>query len=148
MKYLVREKEVTCPNNENHHIKKNGHKSGTQRYWCHDCKLSFSLTDKTIIKYSSINYHQIKKLLSCMYDYKPLSETALEIGLSKTSTFELQMRIFDAIENMYGNAKLKEEVQVDKMYVRTSFKGFKNGAMPRPARYNGNSNLISGISKD
>lgn len=148
LKYLTREKKITCPNNANHRIKKNGHKNRTQRYWCHDCKISFSLTDKTIIKYSKINYYQIKKLLSCMYDYKPLYEIALEIGLSKTSTFELQMRIFEAIENIYGDIKLKEEIQADEIYVRISFKGFKNGAMPRPPRYNGNSNLTSGISKD
>lgn len=148
LEYLEQEKVIKCPFNCNHKIKKNGHKNGTQRYWCYICKKSFSITDSTIVKHSSLSYHQFKKLLQCMYDYKPLNETALEIGISKTSTFEIQIRIFDVLDNIYNDVILSEVIQADEKYVRTSFKGFKNENMPRPARYNGNTHLTSGISKD
>ena len=31
LEYLERQKNIKCPIDENHHIKKNGHKNGTQR---------------------------------------------------------------------------------------------------------------------
>ena len=40
LEYLERNKEIVCPVNYNHHIKKNGHKNETQRIWCYDCKKS------------------------------------------------------------------------------------------------------------
>jgi transposase-like protein len=148
LEYIDKCKTIVCPINENHHIKRNGHKDGTQRFWCHDCKKSFSISEGSISKYSSLNYYQIKKLLQCMYDFKPLNEIASEIGISKTSTFELEIRIFDALDQIENSTILSEVVQADEMYIRTSFKGFKNGKMPRPSRYNGNSDLTSGISED
>ena len=149
LNYLNREKNnIKCPINEEHKIKKNGHKSGTQRYYCKDCNKSFSITNGTIIKYSNLNYNQFKTFLKCMYDYKPLNETALEVGISKTATFELQIRIFAALDQIYSRILLKGEIQVDEKYVRTSFKGFRPEQMPRPSRHNGNSDLTSGISED
>ena len=63
LEYLERNKKIKCSNNDNHHIKKNGHKNGTQRYWCYDCKKSFTITNNTILKYSKLTYHQLKTLL-------------------------------------------------------------------------------------
>lgn len=148
IEYLERNKNIVCPINENHHIKKNGHKNKTQRYWCYDCKKSFSITHNSIIKYSYLNYLQLKKLLQCMYDYMPLNEIALEVGISETSVFELEIKIFDALDQMSENTILRGIVQVDEKYVRISFKGTPHDKMPRASRYNGNSNLISGISND
>ena len=71
LEYLERNKIIKCPIDKNHYIKKNGHKNGTQRYWCHNCKKSFSITHDSIIEYSCLNYHQLKKLLQCVYDNKP-----------------------------------------------------------------------------
>ena len=83
-----------------------------------------------------------------MYDYKPLNETALEIGISKTAVFEIEIRLFDALENINSNHKLKGVIQVDEKYISTSFKGFSEEKMPRISRHNGEDNRISGISND
>lgn len=148
LEYLERKKTIVCPIDKNHHFKKNGHKDGTQRYWCYDCCKSFSITHDSVVKYSSLNYLQLKKLLQCMYDYKPLNETALEIGISKTSVFEIEIKIFDSLDQISNAKLLKGIIQVDEKYVRISFKGTPKNKMPRDARYNGNKNLISGISND
>lgn len=148
LEYLERNKKINCPNDNLHRIKKNGHKNGTQRYWCHDCNKSFSITYNSIAKSSYLNYFQFKKLLQCMYDYKPLKETALEVNVSETSAFELEIKIFDALNQMYNNKLLKGVVQVDEKYVRISFKGIPHDKMPRPSRYDGHSDLTSGISDD
>ena len=148
LEYLEKHKNVKCPKNQNHRIKKNGHKNGTQRYWCYDCECSFSETNNSILDSSIINYYQFRTLLQCMYDYKTLKETAFEIKLSKTSTFELQIRIFNSLDQIYENIKLREIIQADEKYVRTNFKGFKPSQMPRPSRHDGHHDLISGTSND
>lgn len=148
IEYLERKKNIECPNNKNHRIKKNGHKNGTQRYWCYDCEKSFSITYNSLVEYSYLNYFQLKKFLQGMYDYKPLSEIASEVGITKTSAFELQIKIFEALDQILDNKILRGIVQVDEKYVRISFKGFSPEDMPRPSRYDGHSNLISGISDD
>lgn len=148
LEYLERQKNIKCPIDENHHIKKNGHKNGTQRYWCYDCKSSFPITNSSIVKYSKLTYKQFKTLLQCMYDYKPLVETALEVGISETSIFEIEIRIFEALDKIHNDIILKGIVQVDEKYISTSFKGFSKEKMPRPSRYNGKDDRISGISND
>ena len=67
LEYLERNKEIVCPVNYNHHIKKNGHKNETQRIWCYDCKKSYTITYNTILSHSTLNYEQFKKMLQCMY---------------------------------------------------------------------------------
>lgn len=148
LEYLEREKEITCPIDKSHRIKKNGHKNETQRYWCHDCKKSFSITENSIAKSSFLTYQQFKKFLQCMYDFKSLVETSLEVGISETSCFELQIRIFSIINQAFENKKLKGETQVDEKYIRTSFKGMCKEKMPRASRHDGHTELTSGISKD
>ena len=149
LEYLERNKKINCPNGGSlHRIKRNGHKNGTQRYWCYNCEKSFSITHNSIVKYSYLNYFQLKKLLQCMYDYKPLIETALEVNISETSAFELEIKIFDALDQIYNNELLKGTIQVDEKYVRISFKGMPRDKMPRQSRYDGHSNLTSGISND
>ncbi len=148
LEYLERKKNIKCPLDKNHRIKKNGHKSQSQRYWCYDCQKSFSITYNSITRSSKLTYNQLKTFLQCMYDYKPLSETALEVGISQTSVFELEIKIFDALDKIYNKIILKGIIQADEKYVRTSFKGFPKNKMPRISRHNGKENRISGISKD
>lgn len=83
-----------------------------------------------------------------MYDYKQLNETALEVGISETSVFEIEIKIFDSLDQISNTKLLKGIIQVDEKYVRISFKGTPINKMPRDSRYNGNTNLISGISND
>ena len=56
LEYLERTIKICCPINETHHIKKNGHKNNTQRIWCYDCEKSYSITHKSILEHSILNY--------------------------------------------------------------------------------------------
>lgn len=148
LEYLKKSKTIECDINPNHRVKKNGKKDGVQRYYCNDCKKSIPLTKNTILEHLKLTYNQLKILLRCMYDYKSLTEISLEIGLCRTSVFELQIRIFSALEIIHNDEILEGIVQVDEKYERTSFKGFPKEKMPRCSRYNGKDNHISGISND
>ena len=148
MEYLKKSKTIECDINPNHRVKKNGKKDGVQRYYCNDCKKSIPLTKNTMLEHLKLTYNQLKILLRCMYDYKSLTEISLEIGLCRTSVFELQIRIFSALEIIHNDEILEGIVQVDEKYERTSFKGFSKEKMPRCSRYNGKDGHISGISND
>ncbi len=148
LEYLESIVPICCPVNVKHHTKKNGHKSGTQRIWCYDCNTSYSITNKSIIEHSILNYYQLKNLLKSMYDFKPLEEIAHELNIDKSTVFESQIRIFEALEQLNSNNKLSGIVQADEKYIRINFKGTPRDKMPRPSRKNGSTNLTSGISND
>jgi len=147
LEYLESIVPICCPVNISHHTKKNGHKSGAQRIWCYDCNVSYTITNKSIIEHSILNYYQLKSLLQLMYDFKPLEEISQELGIDKSTVFESQIRIFDALDQL-NDSKLSGVVQIDEKYIRINFKGTPRDKMPRPSRKNGNTNLTSGISKD
>ena len=148
LEYLKQAKSIRCDVDINHNVKKNGKKDGIQRYYCTECKKCIPLTKNTMLKHLKLTYNQLKILLKCMYDYKSLTATSLEVGICRTSVFELQIRIFDALEYIYKDEILEGIVQVDENYERTSFKGFPKEKMPKKSRYNGKDNHVSGISND
>lgn len=146
--YQIRYKNIVCVKCGSTNLKKNGHKCGTQRYKCKDCNKYFSITSKTILNNSRIKYSQLKCVIKGILDIKPIYKIALESQLSKTQIYNLEMRIFSIIDDIYKNEKLREIIQIDEKYFRISFKGTKREKMPRPSRKSGSNDLTSGISKD
>lgn len=146
--YQIKYKNITCIKCGSSNLKKNGHKCGTQRYKCKDCNKFFSITSNTILENSRIKYSQLKCIIKGILDIKPIYKIALESGLSKTHVYNLEMKIFSVLDDIYGDEKLKEIVQIDEKYFRISFKGTKKDKMPRPSRKSGSENLTPGISKD
>lgn len=146
--YQIKYKNIACVKCGSTNLKKNGHKCGTQRYKCKDCNKFFSITSNTILENSRIKYSQLKCIIKGILDIKPIYKIALESGLSKTQVYNLEMKIFSVLDNIYGDERLKEIVQIDEKYFRISFKGTKRDKMPRPSRKSGSENLTPGISKD
>ena len=145
IEYVKSNKIGKCPVDNNHKIKKNGTKNGCQRYWCYQCQKSFSITDKTIIKYSKLTYDQIVKILKGLYLYTPIREIAYETRTSKTTVFEFEIKLFEALEQINKDIVLSGIVQADEQYIRISFKGTKTEKMPRPSKDSGYA-LQSGTS--
>jgi len=87
-------------------------------------------------------------MLKGFYDFRPLNEIALDIGISKASLFELQIRIFYTLDDIYKTIQLSEVIQVDEMYIKVSFKGTKKENMPRKSRKNGINNETAGMGLD
>lgn len=148
LEYLENIVPICCPVSAKHHFKKNGHQNLSQRIWCYDCGTSYTITNKSIIEHSILNYYQIKNLLQMMYEFKPLFEISQELNINESTVFESQIRIFDSLEQVNSKTKLSGIVQVDEKYIRINFKGTPTDKMPRPSRKNGSTNLTSGISND
>lgn len=140
--------KIKCPRCNSSFFKKNGHKNGTQRYLCNSCKKSFSITTNTILNHSKIKYWQLKEFIKCLLDNKPISEISQQVKMSKTQMYYLEIKLFNALENVYNTTKLKGIVQVDEKYFRISFKGTKHENMPRKTRHSGSQNLKVGINKE
>lgn len=145
--YQILNKNVICPNNANHLIKKNGHKNGTQRYLCLECNKSFSITSNTITSSSTLNYDKLMKILKGLYDFKPIRNIAIEANISTTSLFELQMKLYESLDNINNN-KLSGVIQADEMYINVNFKGTKHDKMPRKSKKNGKSYKTAGTGDD
>lgn len=140
--------KIKCPRCNSSFFKKNGHKNGTQRYLCNSCKKSFSITTNTILNHLKIKYWQLKEFIKCLLDNKPISEISQQVKMSKTQMYYLEIKLFNALENVYNTTKLKGIVQVDEKYFRISFKGTKHENMPRKTRHSGSQNLKVGINKE
>lgn len=131
--------EIKCIQCGSLNLKKNGHKNGTQRYQCKDCKKYFSITTNTLIE---------KSVIKGMLDIKPIYKIAKDANLSNTQVYSLEMRAYRILGEIYNKTKLKDVVQIDEKYFRVNFKGTKSQNMPRESRESGFQNLTSGISKD
>lgn len=140
--------DINCPKCNTKNYKKNGHKNGTQRYYCKECYKSFSITTNTILRYTKINYYQLKLFIKCILEFKSIVEISHEIGMSQTQTYYFEIKLFSALEAVYSDQKLKGIVQADEKYFRISFKGIKHKDMPRAPRHNGSQNLKVGINKE
>ena len=148
-KYQIKYKEVVCPKCKcQNNIVKNGHKNGTQRYKCKNCNNFFSITTNTILSHTKLNYTQLKTYIKCLINLKTIKETAKEVGISETETYNIRLKIIGILNNYTKEKKLKEVVQADEKYIRISFKGTRKNKMPRKSRKNGFSDRLMGINNE
>lgn len=148
LEYQAKYKDIKCPFCNGERYKKNGHKNGTQRYWCKKCHKSFSITTNTVLQSSKISYKQLKTIIKGLLDLNPINTIAKDSNLSQTEVYNLEIKIFTVIDGIFHDIKLKEIVEVDEKYFRVSFKGTKKEKMPRKSRKSGSQNLTPGISND
>ena len=147
LKYQVKNKEITCPVCHNKSIVKNGFKNGTQRYKCKSCNKFFSISSRSITNHLSLSYEQLCKFLTCLINYNTVEETAKIVGISKTESYYLRIKIL-SILNKFETQKLHEIIQCDEKYIRLSFKGTKKEKMPRKSHRNGFDDRTVGISNE
>lgn len=150
-RYLLKEKNIKCPQCQSKHIHKNGTKNNTQRFKCLECNKFFSITTSNVLSYSKLSYQQLIKLLECMGRYETLEATAKETGISERQTYNLRIKIISLFNKFDNHKLLSGVVQADEKYIRLSFKGTRKKNMPRKSRKNGNGyfqNRGSGINKN
>lgn len=146
--YQKNNMEIKCPFCNSFNFKKNGHKNGTQRYYCKNCNKFFSITTNTILNYAKVTYWQLKEIIKCILDNKPILEICEQVQMSSTQVYYIEIKIFKALEITHKNIKLKGIVEADEKYFRISFKGTKAENMPRKSKHSGSQNLKIGINKE
>jgi len=147
-KYQIKNRTKICPYCKVTRIIKYGHKNGTQRYQCTNCKKVFSINHDSVIYHSKLDYNQLSKILQDIIDGKTLEIMASNTKLSKHEIYIIKSKIMDTLNNLEQGVKLKGVIQADEKYVRLSFKGTRKGKMPRKSRKNGFQERTSGISKE
>lgn len=147
LKFQERNKKIICPKCHNNSIVKNGFKNGNQRYKCKICNKFFSVSSHTITNHLMISYEQLCTFINCLINYNTVEETAKIVGISKTESYYLRIKILTTI-NEFKIQKLHEVIQCDEKYIRLSFKGTKKNKMPRKSHRNGFDDRTSGISDE
>lgn len=123
-----------CPLCNSVHIVKNGHtKSGRQKYYCKNCKKSFSDTTNTIAFHSRKPFKYWISVVSDTLNQIPLRKTAALLGISTTTVFSWRHKILSTLSKYKKSTddKLKSRIETDGFFVSINLKGTKPHNMPR-----------------
>lgn len=145
-KIIKRErKSIACPNCGSVSIKRNGTKEGRQRYFCKDCRKSFSDNNDSIVYKSKHTYEQWIQFINCeLHDYT-LKNAATLVNVSKTTAFSWRHKLYKAIAEVKKSIKLSGIIQIDGTFVPINLKGTKPKNMPRLSKKR-SSSAYRGIS--
>lgn len=114
-----------CPHCGSANYKKHGFtEKGMQRYFCKDCKKSFSENHGDSLRYTHLSDRQWRIIIrGLIYDHS-LPMIASDAGIVQSTAWACKTKVCEAIAKMYGYSDLfKGNMQADEFYIRASFKG-------------------------
>lgn len=127
--HLVQDLEIhlnertCCVHCQSKHIKRNGHRQGRQRFWCHDCHRSFGATTKTA--FSGLrDQDRWWEYLRCLCDGVTLRRAAARCHITLDRAFRWRHRFILAL-SCTQSAKLEGIVEIDETFFKYSEKGSK-----------------------
>lgn len=136
-----------CPECGSISIKKNGKdSSGNQRFYCHDCKHTFTYKTHSFFSHSHLSFEQWKMFIECELSNMKLVDISHFVGISVTSAFFNRHKLYKAIFQIKKKEKLESFVEVAANYKKINLKGTKPKNMPRTSKKRGNTAAYSGIS--
>ena len=142
---------VFCPRCNSKKVRKNGFNKTMQRFFCADCKKSFSASTNTITHSSKKTLEIWQKYVDCMISGLSVRKSAAICGICKDTAFKWRHKILDALQNMHNSVELSGVVEADETFFAVSFKGnhkMDGFVMPRKAHKRGNDTHIRGISHE
>ena len=145
-KIIIRENDISCPHCASNNYVKNGiTKSKRQKYYCKDCKKSFSTTNESIVFKSKYYFDKWMSFIDCELKGLTLSETANTINIDKTTAFYWRHKLYKALAEFKKTIVLSGIIQIDAKYFSINLKGTKPKNMPRISKRR-SSSAYSGIS--
>lgn len=128
----------------------NGEKK--QKYHCGKCGKIFTITQRSIISESNLQFSTWINLIICLYHGLSIEETANICNISAQSVQSNRLRLFYALKILDDRVKLQGDIVIDETYFPLSFKGNRTGrtdfAMNREPRKRGTDKRSSGLSKE
>ena len=138
-----------CPHCKSTHFKKKGTTHSKQRYFCHDCKRTFAITNDTILFSTKKDLSVWQKYIHCMIEKYSLRKTAEICGINLTTAFNWRHKILDALQNMMKEVELDGVVEADETFLPISYKGnHRNFKLPRLSYQRGTPASKRGLSKE
>lgn len=123
--------------------KKHGKYNGKQRFFCKDCKKTFTPTTNKFFHHSKLNEAQWKELLRGMIENLSLTKIAENVDISVSAAWYNQKKILYMLAEMFtGQDNFVDIAECDEYSVHLSFKGKRDpeffvkqlGRMPRHHR--------------
>ena len=129
-----------------------GHSAnGRQRFFCGNCRKSFSATTCTVQQHTLKPIDAWKKFYRCTLEYKALRASAKECGVCLRTAFLWRHKILDALQTMMDSVKFDGVTEIGEAFFRLSFKGGhkkSNFEMPRPPRHRGSGSHARGLGNE
>lgn len=114
-----------CPHCGGSHILKNGHKDGRQRFFCKDCKRTFTYTTNTLMENSHYGRSVWADFIRDTLYGESLDKSAGKFGFSHQTAFNMRHKILMALEDMAEQEPvlLSGVVEFDETFVLDCYKG-------------------------
>lgn len=135
--------DIICIHCGSSKIKKHGFKSNRQRYYCKDCKRTFTISSSSILYRSRLTPAQWKELCRGMVENLSLQKIAYNMNTSTPTVWYNKQKICNMIMKLYKEQDSFIDIaECDEYYPRLSFKGKRDpsffintlGRMPRHYR--------------
>lgn len=131
-------------------IVRRGHtKGGSQRWYCKDCRRTFTANVGRVLGMSKLPVETWMTYVEAFIDHLSLRDCMDKCGVGLRTAWFMRRRIIECIQryNPSFNAVAGDRVEIDETYFRDSYKGYRTGTMPRPARKSGRKAAKRGLSK-
>jgi len=135
-KIVLRDNPVECCSHcgSSSFVKNGKTKKKVQKYLCKDCGKTFCATTNKTPSYSKRYYRQWHDFIEAEVDELSLRNTAMKIGISKTTAFNWRHKIHKAAENFINSFQLSGKIEIDPTYIELNFKGTRPKNMKRPSK--------------
>jgi transposase-like protein len=138
--------EIVCPFCKSIRCVKNGTTQyNRQKYYCKECKKSFSDTSNSIVFKSKYTYDQWIKFIDCELHNYSLVEESNKVGISESTAFLWRHKLYESIANVKKGIILSGKIEIDGKYYSINLKGTKPEKMPRMSKKR-SSSAYRGIS--
>jgi transposase-like protein len=122
--FLSKNKQLYCNICYSKNIIKFGvQRNGNQRYFCRNCRKTFSISKQTTI-YKSHNFLDTWLDFLRFMDLRiSLRKKAEQIGIALPTAFYYRHKVMYAVKNIIENIKIDGDFYFDETYVKKSYKG-------------------------
>lgn len=132
-------------------IVRRGHTAGgSQRWYCKDCNRTFTAKVGRVMGMSKLPVETWMTYIEAFIDQLSLRACAEKCGVCLRTAWFMRRRVIECIQryNPSFNAVAGDRVEIDETYFRDSYKGYRKGTMPRPARKSNGKASKRGLSKE
>lgn len=114
-----------CPHCGGSHILKNGHKDGKQRFFCKDCRHTFTYTTNTLMENSHYGRSVWAGFIQDTLYGESLDNSAEKYGFSHQTSFHMRHKVLMALEDMLEQdpVLLSGVAEFDETFVLDCYKG-------------------------
>ena len=121
------ENRPLCPHCQSKSIIKWGFRGGKQRFYCKECKNTFSYTTNTIMENSHFGRSVWREFIRDTLSGCSLDDSSMKFGFSHQTAFTMRQKILYAIEKFCedNNTVIGETCELDETFVLENYKGKK-----------------------